>query len=354
MDVTVVTGSAGLIGSTAVLRFAPRCDLVVGIDNDTRGELFGPSGSVAENVTTLEKKLGDRYRHRAVDVREQEAVNTILQRYGGDVATVVHAAAQPSHDWAASDPTTDFLINAGGTFNLLEATRTHAEGATFVYLSTSKVYGNRPNQLPFVELPSRWDLPTDHPRYDGIDEAFGVDQCVHSLFGTSKLSGDLFVQEYGRYFDLTTGVFRAGCVTGARHAGVEQHGFLSHLVKTLVRGDTYTIFGYGGKQVRDNIHAEDLVRAIEVFVSNPKPGEVYNLGGSRWANCSVIEAISAIEERVPGSPDTEYRERPRKGDHQWYISDCSKFRKHYPGWTPQYDMDDIIDELVESIPQTEL
>lgn len=353
MDVTLVTGSAGLIGSTAALRFVSRSDLVVGIDNDTRGKLFGASGSVADNLRTLETRLGDRYVHREVDIRDEDAVRQIFQRYGDDILTIVHAAAQPSHDWAATDPRTDFSINAVGTFNLLEATRQHAEDAIFVYLSTSKVYGDRPNRLSFVELPSRWDLPTDHPQYDGIDEEFGVDQCIHSLFGTSKLSGDVFVQEYGRYFGLTTGVFRAGCVTGARHAGVEQHGFLSHLVRTLVRGDTYTILGYDGKQVRENIHAEDLVRAIEAFVSAPRTGEVYNIGGGRRCNCSILEALSHMEELLSRPPRTEYEEAHRKADHRWYISDCSKFRQHFPDWQPEYDMDDIIEELVDASAETE-
>lgn len=348
MDVTLVTGSAGLIGSTTALRLASRSDLVVGIDNDTRGKLFGASGSVADNLQALETRLGDQYVHREVDVRNEDAVRQIFQHYGEDIVAIVHAAAQPSHDWAATDPRTDFSINAVGTFNLLEATRQFAEDATFVYLSTSKVYGDRPNQLPFVELPSRWDLPTDHPQHDGIDEDFGVDQCTHSLFGTSKLSADVFVQEYGRYFGLAAGVFRAGCVTGARHAGVEQHGFLSHLVRTVVRGDTYTILGYDGKQVRDNIHAEDLAGAIEAFLSAPRTGEVYNIGGGRRCNCSILEALSHVEELLGQPPRTGYQQAHRKADHRWYISDCSKFRRHYPGWEPEHEMEDIMMELAET------
>lgn len=347
MEVTLVTGSAGLVGSTAILRFARRSQLVIGVDNDTRGELFGANGSIVGNIRILKERLGDQYLHEFVDIRDEDAVDRILRTYGRDIEAIIHTAAQPSHDWAATDPVTDFSINAAGTLNLLEATRRYARDAVFVYLSTSKVYGDRPNRLPFVQLPTRWDLPSDHPLHGGIDEDFGVDQCVHSLFGASKLSGDVFVQEYGRYFGLVTGVFRVGCVTGARHAGVEQHGFLSHLVKTLMGGDTYTIFGYEGKQVRDNIHAEDLVRAIEAFASNPDSGQVYNLGGSRRSNCSVREAIAAVEDRMPDHAKTEYRDVPRRGDHRWYISNCSKFRKRYPEWTPRFDMEDILDELVQ-------
>lgn len=348
MDVTIVTGSGGLVGSSAVLRFAGRDDVVVGIDNDMRGELFGPAGSVADTVTFLENRLDDRYEHWAIDVRDESAVDRVLRKYGDDVRAVIHAAAQPSHDWAAGDPRTDFSINAAGTLNLLEATRAHAENAAFVLLSTNKVYGDRPNRLPFVERSTRWELPEDHPLHSGIDEDFGIDQCVHSLFGASKLSADVLAQEYGRYYGMSTGVFRAGCVTGGRHAGVKQHGFLSHLVRTVVRGETYTVIGHAGKQVRDNVHGDDLAEAMAAFVSDPNPAEVYNLGGGRRCNCSLVEALSHVEDVLSRSANTEYRSSPRKGDHRWYISDCSKFREDYPGWAPEYGMDAIIEELVEA------
>lgn len=349
MSIVLVTGSAGLVGSTAALHFGAKADVVVGIDNDMRGQLFGASGSVAPNRRLLKERLGDRYAHYAVDVRDSDSLAEIFATYGSDIEAVIHTAAQPSHDWAAGNPAVDFSINATGTFRLLEAVRQQAPQATFVYLSTSKVYGDRPNRLPFVEKETRWELPPKHPQYDGIDESFGVDQCAHSLFGASKLAGDVFVQEYGRYYELKTGVFRSGCVTGPRHAGVEQHGFLSHLVKTAVRGDTYTVFGYHGKQVRDNIHADDLVAAIDAFVTDAEPHAVFNIGGGRRSNCSVLEALSLVEERTGQPTSTEYVEEHRRADHRWYISDCSRFRDRYPEWTRTYGIEAIVDELVEAV-----
>lgn len=348
MEVTLITGAGGLVGSTAVDEFVDRSDLVVGVDNNMREEFFGETGSIADTVAELCERWGERYEHRSLDVRDRTAVQELIEKYGSDLSVVIHAAAQPSHDWAASFPRRDFSTNAVGTFNLLEAVRRHSEDATVVYVSTSKVYGDKPNRLPLVERETRWDLPGEHSQYDGITEDFGVDQRVHSLFGASKLSADLVAQEYGRYYGLNVGIFRSGCVTGARHAGVEEHGFLSHLVKTIVRGETYTIFGYSGKQVRDNIHATDLVRAFSAFINRPKPGEVYNIGGGRRSNCSVIEAIAAVEKRIGDSAATEYQAKHRKGDHKWYISDISKFRTDYPEWTPELDMDDIFDDLVGS------
>lgn len=353
MKATLVTGSGGLVGSAAVDEFVDRCDLVVGVDNNMREEFFGGDASIADTVVSLSERWGDRYEHRSLDVRNRTAVEELIETYGSDVSVVIHAAAQPSHDWAASFPRRDFSTNAVGTFNLLEAVRRHAEDATVVFASTSKVYGDKVNRLPLVERETRWELPGEHPQYDGITEDFGVDQRLHSLFGASKLSADLVAQEYGRYYGLDVGIFRSGCVTGARHAGVEEHGFLSHLVKTIVRGETYTIFGYSGKQVRDNIHATDLARAFSAYINRPKSGEVYNIGGGRRSNCSVIEAIAAVEERIGESAATEYQAKHRKGDHKWYISDCSKFKTDYPEWTPEFDMDDIFDDLVESAVPTE-
>lgn len=348
MGVALVTGAGGLVGSAAVDEFAKRSESVVGVDNNMREQFFGEAGSIADTVAMLCERWGDRYEHQSLDVRDRTAVDELIAKFGSDLSVVVHAAAQPSHDWAASYPRRDFSTNAVGTFNLLEAVRRHSEDATVIYVSTSKVYGDEPNRLPFIERETRWELPNDHPQYDGIDENFGVDQRLHSLFGASKLSADLVAQEYGRYYGLNVGIFRSGCVTGARHAGVEEHGFLSHLVRTVVRGETYTIFGHSGKQVRDNIHATDLVRAFAAFVDQPKPGEVYNIGGGRRNNCSVLEAISAVEERIGESAVTEYQGEHRKGDHKWYISDCSKFETDYSDWTRKFDMDAIFDDLVES------
>lgn len=346
MSVTLITGSGGLIGSAAVERFAREGNLVIGLENDMRRELFGENGSVAETIDDLKEALGDQYVHRSVDIRDRASVEEVVERYGSNISVVVHAAAQPSHDWAASYPRIDYSINALGTFNVLESVRRYAEESVFIYVSTSKVYGTRPNELPLIDHNTRWDLPASHPQYDGITEDFGIDQCLHSLFGASKLSADIQVQEYGRYYEMATGIFRAGCVTGARHAGVEEHGFLSHLVRTIVQGGTYEIFGYSGKQVRDNIHAADLVNAFAAFTNNPTPGEVYNIGGSRENSCSVIEAISSVEKRIPESVNTKYVPRSRKGDHRWYISDYSKFVEDYPDWSPRYDLEEIIEDLV--------
>lgn len=348
MRVAIVTGSGGLVGSSAALRFAVDADLVVGIDNNMRTELFGVSGSVAPNIAELRDRLDHGYEHLDVDIRDTSEIDRVMRRFGQDLSVIVHTAAQPSHDYAAQVPQTDFSINAVGTFNLLESMRRHAPEAVFIFTSTSKVYGDHPNRLPLVEMKTRWDLPEAHELYHGIPETASIDQSVHSLFGASKLCADVMVQEYGRYFGLKTGVFRAGCITGGRHAGVEQHGFLSHLVRTVVADETYTIFGHGGKQVRDNIHAADLVEAFALFCTDPDPGAVFNIGGGRTCNCSVLEALVHTGRIASCEPATEYTETPRKGDHVWYISDRAKLESRYPQWSPKYDLESILEELVEA------
>jgi CDP-paratose 2-epimerase len=299
MAVAIVTGSAGLVGSAAVEVFTEAGFDVVGIDNDQRSRFFGEAASTAWRRRELEAAIPS-YRHEDVDIRDEAALERIFGTYGTDAKCVIHAAGQPSHDWAASDPWTDFDINARASLGLLEATRAHCPEAAFVFMSTNKVYGDRPNDLPFVESETRWELETSHPYFEnGIDEAMPVDRCTHSLFGASKLAADVMVQEYGRYFGMDTACFRAGCVTGPAHAGAPQHGFLSFLVKCAVERQEYKILGYKGKQVRDNIHARDLAAMFLEFVRRPRAGEVYNVGGGRKVHCSLLEAVAALE-RISG------------------------------------------------------
>ena len=348
MSVALITGSLGLVGSQAVTHFAELGLDVVGIDNDMRGYFFGPEGSTAWNKDLLEREIGRSYRHEDCDVRDEAAIGAIYKRYAGAIGLVVHAAAQPSHDWAAREPQTDFSVNATGTLVLLEATRRHAPDASFVFLSTNKVYGDRPNQLPLVELATRWELDPGHAYSPhGIPEEMGLDQCLHSLFGASKAAADLLVQEYGRYFGMRTACLRAGCITGPRHSGAQLHGFLAYLMKCTAVGRPYSVFGYQGKQVRDNIHAADLVRAIDEIRRAPRPGEVYNIGGGPESNCSMLEAIQIAEEIAGRQLAWTYEESARIGDHIWYVSDISKLRAHYPGWGITYDVPGIMKEIHE-------
>lgn len=348
MSVAIITGSSGLIGSESVLAFAARGLDVVGIDNDMRRYFFGPEASTRP-VSDRLKAACPHFREEAVDIRDEAALDRIFSRYGRNIAVVVHTAAQPSHDWAAREPKTDFSINAVGTLNLLEATRQHCPDAVFLFTSTNKVYGDAPNRLPLVEQATRWELDPSHPYYEhGIDESMSIDQCLHSLFGASKVAADVLVQEYGRYFGLKTCIFRGGCLTGPRHAGAELHGFLAYMMKCAVTGRTYRIFGHRGKQVRDNIHSADLIAAFMRVFDAPRVGEVYNMGGGRASHCSMIEAISLCEE-ISGRPmKTVYVERPRIGDHAWYISDIRKFQSHYPGWKIERGVRQILQEIYEA------
>ena len=349
MSVAIVTGAAGLIGSEAARFFHAQGLDVVGIDNDMRSVFFGAAASTAWSVGRLGQDL-PRYRHESADIRDQAAIEAIFARHGAAVAVVIHTAAQPSHDWAARDPITDFTVNANGTMVLLEATRKHCPDAAFIHCSTNKVYGDTPNRLPLVETDTRWEVDPTHPfAAHGIDESMSIDSSMHSLFGVSKASSDLMVQEYGRYFGMKTACFRGGCLTGPNHSGAQLHGFLSYLVKCAVTDTPYTVFGYKGKQVRDNIHAHDLVAAFWEVFQAPRSGEVYNIGGSRHSNCSMLEAI-AICESLTGRPMSwSYTDGNRAGDHIWWISDVRRFQSHYPNWRYRYDMRGILTEIHDAM-----
>lgn len=339
----LVTGSAGLIGSEAVRFYCSQGRRVVGIDNNMRRYFFGPEASTSWNRRLLERTY-ETYTHANLDIRDRESVEELFRDEHFDL--IIHTAAQPSHDWAAKEPLTDFTVNALGTLNLLELTRLHAPGAIFIFTSTNKVYGDRPNALPLIEQETRWELPHDHPLYQGIDESMSIDASLHSVFGASKVAADVMVQEYGRYFGLKTGVFRGGCLTGPAHSGTKLHGFLSYLVRCIARGDRYTIEGYRGKQVRDNIHSHDVLTAFDAFAKNPRPGEVYNLGGGRFSNVSMMEAIAKAEKLLGKKAHVHVSDKNRRGDHIWYISSMEKFRSHYPHWEQGYDIDRILEEIV--------
>jgi len=349
MNIALVTGSAGLIGGEAVRFLSEKMDLIIGIDNDHRAYFFGPDASTRWNLEHIEKDILN-YRHYSCDIRNYSDLENIFSEYGNDIKLIIHAAAQPSHDWAAREPITDFTVNANGTLNLLELTRLYSQEAVFVFTSTNKVYGDTPNYLPLVELETRWEISTDHPYYEkGIDENMSIDQCKHSLFGASKVAADVLCQEYGRYFGMKVGIFRGGCLTGPQHSGTQLHGFLSYLMKCAINGNHYTVFGYKGKQVRDNIHSWDLVNMFWHFYQNPKAGEVYNAGGSRFSNCSMQEAILLCQEITGNKMNYSYAEDNRIGDHIWYISDVSKFRTHFPNWEYQFGLQDILVQIFESM-----
>lgn len=347
MSIAVVTGSAGLIGSESCKRFHAEGMDVVGIDNDMRSYFFGDEASTTSTRKELEGELRN-YRHESVDIRNAEAVESVFAKLGKAVEVVIHTAAQPSHDWAAREPHTDFGVNAVGTLNLLEAVRKHCPDAVFIFTSTNKVYGDTPNNLPLVETDTRWEIEEGHRYQEGIDESMSIDQCKHSVFGASKVAADIMVQEYGRYFDMMSACFRGGCLTGPAHAGAELHGFLSYLMKCTVTGNPYRIFGYKGKQVRDNIHSHDLVDAFWNFYKSPRMGEVYNMGGSRHSNCSMLEAIQICEQLSGNKLDYTYEEDNRIGDHIWYVSDVRKFQEHYPNWSYKYDLNGILSEIYEA------
>ena len=344
MKIALVTGSCGLIGSETCKRLDAEGYEVVGIDNDMRRYFFGDEASTAPTLKTLRQLKN--YRHEDVDIRDWRAVDTTFSKYGSRIAAVVHTAAQPSHDWAAREPLTDFGVNATGSMHLIEATRLHCADAAFIFTSTNKVYGDTPNRLPLVEKEKRWELDESHAWFaKGIDETMSIDQTKHSIFGASKVAADVMIQEYGRYFGMKTGVFRGGCLTGPAHAGAELHGFLAYLMKCTVTGRPYNVFGYKGKQVRDNIHSADLVDAFVHFINAPRTGEVYNIGGSRHSNCSMLEAIALCEEISGKKLQWTYKEDNRIGDHIWWISDVSKFQSHYPVWKYRYGLHEILEEI---------
>jgi CDP-paratose 2-epimerase len=344
MPTAIITGSGGLVGSESVRHFVEAGYDVVGLDNDLRAHFFGPAASTQPVTDALRDRYAE-FHAVDVDIRDDQQIDAIFTRHAKELAIVVHTAAQPSHDWAASDPIADFTVNANGTLNLLEATRRHAPDATFVNMSTNKVYGDLPNYLPLVEFDSRLELPDDHRWAQGIDTSMPIDQSTHSLFGVSKAAGDLLVQEYGRYFQMPTVCFRGGCLTGPNHAGAQLHGFLSYLMRCTMTGDPYTVFGYAGKQVRDNLHSADLVAAFAAFHSSPRTAAVYNVGGGRFSNCSMLEAIELCQQTAGRELGWTLSDEPRTGDHRWWISDLEEFRRDYPGWTPRYDVPTILQEI---------
>lgn len=344
MPSVLVTGSSGLIGSACVRHFDAKGWEVAGVENNMRRDFFGPDGDTTWNLNALRAETR-HFRHHEADIRDRERILQLVRDARPDL--ILHCAAQPSHDLAASRPFDDFDVNAGGTLNLLEATRRHAPEAVFCFMSTNKVYGDAPNELPLVEQETRWEYARPEDR-NGVAETMRIDQSKHSIFGANKAAADLLVQEYGRYFGLKTGCFRGGCLTGAAHSAAELHGFLAYLVKCTREGRPYRVFGYKGKQVRDNLHAADVCRAFEEFYAAPRPGEVYNLGGGRENSVSVLEAIKLIEAACGRKLDWRYVDEARSGDHICYISDLTKFRSHYPNWRVTMSLPAILEEMVRA------
>jgi CDP-paratose 2-epimerase len=347
MSIALITGSAGLIGSEASRHFAGLGMEVVGIDNDLRKTFFGEEASTLWNRQKMQAELGKRYTHVEADIRDFDAIEALYKKYGKELSVIIHTAAQPSHDWAARDPHMDFSVNANGTLNLLEATRRHAPRVPFIFTSTNKVYGDTPNFLPLVEQELRWEIDSNHTYATGIREDMSIDHTMHSLFGASKVAADVLVQEYGRYFDMPTACFRGGCLTGPGHSGTALHGFLAYLMKCAATGTAYTVNGYKGKQVRDNIHSADLVNAFDAFRKAPRIAEVYNIGGGRHSNCSMLEAIKLCEE-ITGKPmNWSYSDTNRMGDHIWWVGDLARFQNHYPEWQLQYNVPAILREIYD-------
>jgi CDP-paratose 2-epimerase len=345
VSVAVITGSAGLIGSEAARYFGDLGLHVVGVDNDMRRHFFGPESSTADSVERLRATLGQNYDHRDLDIRDRAGIEDLFRFFGRQVSLVIHTAAQPSHDWAAREPFTDFDINAVGTLNVVESMRRNCPEAPLIFTSTNKVYGDTPNRLPLVEEELRWEIDPAHTYAGGIREDMAIDHSLHSLFGASKVAADVVVQEYGRYFDMPTACFRGGTLTGPHHAAAELHGFLAYVMRCAMSETPYTVFGYGGKQVRDAIHSHDLVRAFHEVFKAPRAGEVYNIGGGRDSNCSVLEAIVAAERISGRQMRWSYQDQHRIGDHQWWIGDNGRFQSHYPGWHLRYGIDDILQEI---------
>jgi CDP-paratose 2-epimerase len=342
--ISLVTGSQGLVGSEAVKFLINKGLDVVGIDNDRRKYFFGEEAST-ENIKKELLKYQHRYKHKSIDIRSYNGLEKIFKQYGKNIVLIIHAAAQPSHDWAIKEPRTDFNINATGTLNLLELTEIYSNQAVFIQVSTNKVYGDTPNRLPLKEKETRYEIDISHNYYYGIDETMSIDNSTHSLFGVSKCAGDLLAQEYGRNIGLKTGIFRAGCITGPNHAGAEFHGFLNYLVKANVEKIPYTIYGYKGKQVRDNIHSFDLVNCFWHFYELPKNGEVYNIGGGRDNSCSILEAISIIEDYTKVKMNYTINKQNRIGDHLWYITNLGKLYTHF-NWELKYTLKETIREIV--------
>jgi CDP-paratose 2-epimerase len=347
MPVAIITGAGGLIGSEAVEHFIAAGFDVVGIENDMRARFFGPESSTSHVTERLVAAHPAEFHWENADIRDGAAIERIFSSHAGQIELVVHTAAQPSHDWAASEPQTDFGVNANGTLNLLEAARAHCPEAPFIFCSTNKVYGDTPNRLPLEDLEKRLELPESHPYYEGVPTSMSIDSSTHSLFGVSKAAADLLVQEYGRYFEMPTVAFRGGCLTGPQHAGAKLHGFLAYLMKCTVTGTPYTVFGYAGKQVRDNIHSADLIAAFDAYRRAPRAAAVYNIGGGRFSNCSMLEAIDLCEQIAGRELSWEMGEEPRIGDHRWWISDLAPFEADYPDWQLRFGVEDILRQIYE-------
>ena len=346
MKFALITGSCGLVGSESSLFFARKNFKILGIDNNSRKFFFGKDGYVTWVKNKLKKSIKN-YNHLNIDIRNYSALKKIFSRYKKNIKVIIHAAAQPSHDWARNKPFIDFEINANGTLNLLELTKKFCPDAPFIFLSTNKVYGDNPNYLPLIEKKTRWEIKNNHQFKKGIDETMSIDNCTHSFFGTSKSYADLIVQEYGKNIGLKTACFRAGCITGPNHSGAKLHGFLSYLVKSSLKNKKYNLIGYKGKQVRDNIHSHDLVSCFWEFYKKPGYGEVFNTGGGRYSNCSIIEALNFVEKITSIKIKRKIIKQNRIGDHIWYISSMKKFKKRYPNWKQKYSTYKIIKELVQ-------
>ena len=346
MSLAIITGSSGLVGSEAVNFFSDKGFDVIGIDNNLRKFFFGKNGSTNWVKSQLIKR-NKNFRNFNTDIRNFAKLNNIFKKYSKNISLIIHSAAQPSHDYGKNFPFLDFNVNATGTLNLLELTKKYCPNAPFIFMSTNKVYGDNPNKLKILEKKTRWELSDNDKNYDGINENFSIDNSTHSFFGVSKTYADLIVQEYGKNIGLKTVCFRGGCITGPNHSGASLHGFLSYLVKSSLNNKKYNIIGYKGKQVRDNLHSNDLVKCFWEFYKKPRNGEIYNMGGGRYSNCSIIEALSLVEVYTKTKIKKKILKLPRVGDHIWYISDTSKFKKHYPNWKQKYDTKKIIEELIE-------
>ena len=347
MSIVLITGSCGLVGSESVNFFSKKGFDVIGIDNNLRKFFFGNEGSTNKIKNNLLKK-NKRFKNYNTDIRNYRALETIFKKYKKDIMLIIHCAAQPSHDYGKNFPILDFNVNATGTLNLLELTKKYSPSAPFIFMSTNKVYGDNPNKLKIIETKTRWELKKNDKYFRGIDEKFSIDNCTHSFFGVSKTYADLIVQEYGKNVGLKTVCFRGGCLTGPNHSGAKLHGFLSYLVKISLSKKRYSLIGYKGKQVRDNLHSFDLVNSFWEYFKKPTRGEVYNIGGGRYSNCSIIEALDLVENIANISIKRNILKKPRVGDHIWYISNLSKFKKHYPNWKQKYNTKKIIEELIDS------
>ena len=346
MSLVLITGSCGLVGSEAAIFFSKKGFEILGVDNNARRFFFGPDGDISWIKKSLKKKIKN-YNHFNIDIRNYNSLKKIFSKYRNQIKLIIHCAAQPSHDWAKNKAFIDFDVNAKGTLNLLELTKKYCSSSPFIFMSTNKVYGDNPNKLPLIEKKTRWEVNKNHKFVNGIDETMSLDSCTHSFFGVSKTYADLIVQEYGKNVGLKTTCFRAGCITGPNHSGAQLHGFLSYLVKISLKKKKYNLIGYKGKQVRDNIHSNDLVKCFWEFYKRPTKGEIYNVGGGRFSNCSILEAINIIEKIVKIKIKKKYFRKNRVGDHVWYVSNMKKFKKDYPAWKQKYSTKVIIKELIK-------